>query len=114
MTKFIKQYPFVRIDLKEYGSDIIESLLLEGGIDLAGLTTYSKHEELQYILVEDEDLVLLTSKNSAIAKRISSGTPIDITEVHCTTVRHGRTTMIRPCTLTIKRIKFPFSRKGVR
>ena len=80
LPKFIKQYPFVRIDLKEYGSDIIESLLLEGGIDLAGLTTYPKHEELQYILVEDEDLVLLTSKNSAIAKRISSGTPIDITE----------------------------------
>ena len=77
LPKFIKQYPFVRIDLKEYGSDIIESLLLEGGIDLAGLP---KHEELQYILVEDEDLVLLTSKNSAIAKRISSGTPIDITE----------------------------------
>ncbi len=80
LPKFIKQYPFVRIDLKEYGSDIIESLLLEGGIDLAGLTTSPKHEELQYILVEDEDLVLLTSKNSAIAKRISSGTPIDITE----------------------------------
>lgn len=40
----------------------------------------SKHDELNYILIEDEELVLLTSKKSDIARRIPSGTQIDIRE----------------------------------
>jgi DNA-binding transcriptional LysR family regulator len=64
----------------EQGSSFTEDLLLDGTIDLACLTTYPKYEELSYHLVEQEDLVLLTSRNSDIAQRIPSGTPIDITE----------------------------------
>lgn len=55
-------------------------MLLEGSIDLACLTTYPKQEELNYILIEDEDLVLLTSRNTDLARRIPSGTPIEISE----------------------------------
>lgn len=66
--------------MEEHGSGTTESLVLEGAVDFACLTTYPKHEELEYILVETEELVLLTGKNSAIAKRIPAGTPIDITE----------------------------------
>jgi len=80
LSKFQKQYPYVNIDLKEGGSSITENRVLEGSVDLACLTTYPKHDELHYILVEDEELALLTSKNSGLAKRIPSGTPIDITE----------------------------------
>lgn len=80
LPRFMKQYPYVDIDLHEHGSSITESMLLEGAIDLACITTYPKHEELNYILIEDEDLVLLTSRNTDLAKRIPSGTPIEISE----------------------------------
>ncbi len=80
LPRFQKQYPFVSLKLMEYGSATLESMVLEGSLDLACLTTYPKHEELRYTLIEDEDLVLLTSKNTDIAKRISSGTEISILE----------------------------------
>lgn len=80
LPKFKEKYPFVDIQVQEHGSATTEALVLEGGVDFACLTTYPKHEELEYILVENEELVLLTSQNSDIARRIPSGTPIDITE----------------------------------
>lgn len=80
LPKFREKYPFVNVEVHEHGSATTESLVLEGGVDFACLTTYPKHEDLEYILVETEDLVLLTSKNSKIARRIPDGTPIDITE----------------------------------
>jgi DNA-binding transcriptional LysR family regulator len=80
LPKFRSLYPLVKMKIYEQGSNDTEERLLEGTIDLACLTTYPKYEELSYHLVEQEDLVLLTSRNSAIAKRIPAGTPIDITE----------------------------------
>lgn len=80
LPKFKEKYPFVTVEVHEHGSATTESLVLEGGVDFACLTTYPKHEELEYILVETEELVLLTSRNSRIARRIPDGTPIDITE----------------------------------
>lgn len=47
LPRFMKQYPYVDIDLQEHGSAITESMLLEGSIDLACLTTYPKQEETQ-------------------------------------------------------------------
>lgn len=73
-------YPMVNLDLTESGSAVIESMVLEGALDLACLTAYPKYEELNYILIEQEDLVLLASKNTSIAKRIPSGSEISITE----------------------------------
>lgn len=80
LPKFTKMYPHVKIDLREGGSATTENWVLEGSVDLVCLTTSPKYDELHYILVEDEELALLTSKNSDLAKRIPSGTPIDITE----------------------------------
>ncbi len=80
MPKFIQRYPHVEVQILENGSATIESLVLEGAVDFACLTTHPRHEELEYILVENEDLVLLTGRGSNIAKRIPAGTPIDITE----------------------------------
>lgn len=80
LPKFFKLYPHVEIELKEYGSTITENLVLDGSVDLACMTTLPKHDELKYIIVENEELVLLTSKNTNLAKRIKPGTPISITE----------------------------------
>lgn len=80
LPRFKAVYPHVDIQVFEHGSATTESLILEGSVDFACLTTYPRHEELEYILVETEDLVLLTSRRSALANRIPAGTPIDITE----------------------------------
>ncbi len=80
LPRFRKMFPGVSLELSEHGSATIETMLLEGSLDLACLTTYPKHEELHYMLIEDEELVLFTSKNTAIAKRIPSGSEISITE----------------------------------
>lgn len=80
LPKFFNLYPHVEIDLREHGSTTTEKLVLDGEVDIACMTTVPKHDELKYLMVENEELVLLTSKNTALAKRIPDGTPIDITE----------------------------------
>lgn len=80
LPRFKEKYPHVELEIFEHGSATIESMVREGSVDLACLTTYPKYEELQYTLIEDEDIVLLTNHHSSIAKRIPPGTPIDITE----------------------------------
>lgn len=80
LPRFYAKYPHVKVDVRESGSTNTEAAVLDGNVDLACLTTYPKHEELNYILIEEEELVLLTSRNSQLAKRIPSGTPISITE----------------------------------
>lgn len=80
LPRFYAKYPHVKVDVRESGSANTEAAVLNGNVDLACLTTYPKHEELNYILIEEEELVLLTSRNSQLAKRIPSGTPISITE----------------------------------
>ncbi len=80
LPRFIRLYPDVEVQIQEFGSATLESMVLEGRVDFACLTTFPHHEELEYILIETEDLVLLTGRDSAIARRIPAGTPIDITE----------------------------------
>lgn len=80
LPRFHARYPHVKLDVRESGSANTEAAVLDGTVDLACLTTYPKHEELNYILIEEEELVLLTSRNSQLAKRIPSGTSISITE----------------------------------
>jgi DNA-binding transcriptional LysR family regulator len=78
--RFHKLFPMVELKLSEFGSATVENMVLEGALDLACTTTYPKHEELHYILIEDEELVLLSGRNTSLAKRIPSGTEISITE----------------------------------
>ncbi|MDO4267941.1 MAG: LysR family transcriptional regulator [Eubacteriales bacterium] len=80
LPRFHALYPHVHLDILESGSSKTEAAVLEGEVDLACLTTTPRHESLHYILIEEEELVLLTSRNSALARRIPSGTPISITE----------------------------------
>ena len=78
--RFHARYPTVNLKLTESGSDALETMLLNHQLDLACLTTSAKTNPLNYILVSREELVLLASKNTALAGRIEDGTPIDIRE----------------------------------
>lgn len=62
LPKFFKMYPYVDVEVFEQGSGLMENMVLDGTVDMACMTTTARHTELKYILVENEDLVLLTSK----------------------------------------------------
>lgn len=76
LPRFMKKYPFVDHSIcMNMVRPSRNAMLIEGSIDLACITTYPKHEELSYTLIEDEDLVLLTSRNTDLARRNSRPEP---------------------------------------
>lgn len=80
LPKFRELYPFVSLQIFEHGSRHLESMILDGSVDIACPTTSPKYEELNYILIKTEELVLLAGNQTDLACRIPSGTPIEITE----------------------------------
>lgn len=74
------RYPEVTIQLTESGSDSLESMLLNHRLDIACLTTSAKTNLLKYILIAEEQIVLLAEKNTGLARRIPDRTVIDIGE----------------------------------
>lgn len=80
LPRFYRLYSNVDIAVYEQGSGLMENMILDGTVDIACMTTTARHSDLKYILIENEELVLLANKNTAIAGRIPSGTPIPITE----------------------------------
>lgn len=89
---YAQRHPYVKIELHEHGSDTLEQLVSEGVCDLALITTTPKRKELNYILLEAEEIVLMADKDTDIARRIEDGTSIDIMEAaneSFVTLRHG-------------------------
>lgn len=80
MPVFRQRYPHIKLKILEAGSNITENEVLNGGVDLAVLTTTPTNDELKYELVETEDVVLVANKMTTLAQRIKGGTPIHITE----------------------------------
>ena len=78
--RFKKRFPHVEIELHEQGSATMEKSVLEGAVGIALLTTFPKHADLYYDLIQEEQLVLIVNRDCALAKRIRPGTPIDIIE----------------------------------
>ena len=70
----------MEIELHEQGSATMEKSVLEGEVGIALLTTFPKHADLYYDLIQEEELVLIVNRDCALAKRIRPGTPIDILE----------------------------------
>ena len=58
----------------------MEKSVLEGEVGIALLTTFPKHADLYYDLIQEEQLILIVNRDCALAKRILPGTPIDIIE----------------------------------
>ena len=78
--RFKKRFPHVGLELHEQGSATMEKSVLEGEVVIALLTTFPRHEELVYDLIQEEKLVLIVNRECELAKRIAPGTPIDILE----------------------------------
>ena len=78
--RFKKRFPHVGLELHEQGSATMEKSVLEGEVGIALLTTFPRHEELVYDLIQEEKHVLIVNRECELAKRIAPGTPIDILE----------------------------------
>ena len=78
IPEFIKRYPYVKIELLEYGSDTLERLTAEGQCDLGLITTAVKPNRLNYVLIENEQVVLMAARSTELAHRFEDGQPIDI------------------------------------
>ncbi len=68
IPEFAKFYPRVRIDLMEHGSTTLEKMLHDGMCDLALITTEPKYTDLEYDLLETEEVVLVAAKKSEFAR----------------------------------------------
>lgn len=73
---FIGQYPNVTLEMTESGSATLEQLLQAGEIDLALAALESTSTSLAYQLIEKETIGILAGRDSAIARRLVSGTPV--------------------------------------
>lgn len=81
VPEFANRYPYVKVELVEYGSDTLERLTAEGECDIAFLTTDEKpNNRLSYALIENEEVVLMAARSTELAHRHPDGEPIDITE----------------------------------
>lgn len=78
---FNREYPKVSIELTESASANLESLLLKGQIDLALAATEPTESNLTYELIEKESIGILAGRDSYIAQRLPSGTPICLKDV---------------------------------
>lgn len=77
---FCSQYPNVTLELTEAGSARQEELLRTGAIDLALAALESTGANLAYELIERENIGILAGKDSGIARRNISGTPVELEE----------------------------------
>ncbi len=78
IPEFTRRYPLVKISLTEQGSDTLEKLLHEGMCDLALITTDPKYADLEYVLLEAEEVILMAALDSPLAGAYPDGAEIDI------------------------------------
>lgn len=75
---FAGQYPNVSLEMTESGSATLERLLQAGEIDLALAALESTSTGMAYQLIEKETIGILAGRDSAIARRLVSGTPVTL------------------------------------
>lgn len=80
VPEFARLYPYVKLELVEYGSDTLERMTSEGQCDIALVATTEKPNKLSYVLIENEQVVLMAARSTDLAHRFEDGTPIEITE----------------------------------
>jgi DNA-binding transcriptional LysR family regulator len=84
----------VTLEIRESGSNGLEDLLRRGEIDLALAAIESTSPHMTFELIEKETIGILAGRDTAVAKRMISGTPISIQDVKdekfvCLTTSHS-------------------------
>ena len=75
---YMRMYPFVNIELVEFGSHTLEQLVKDGECDIAFVTTEPHFHQLEYRLLENEQLALVACKQTALAQRHPDGAAIEL------------------------------------
>lgn len=78
MPWFAAQFPHVTLEITERGSANLEELVLQGQVDLALAVIESISPRLNYELIEEEVIGVLTGEHAGLAGRFPSGTPITL------------------------------------
>lgn len=78
MPWFAAQFPHVTLEITERGSAHLEELVMSGEVDLALAALESVSPQMTYQLIEREVIGVLAGKNSQLALRLPSGTPITL------------------------------------
>lgn len=81
IPKFAAQFPKVKVELVESGSDTLDAMLKAGKIDLALAATEATNPEMVYELIEQETIGILAGRDTRITRKLTSGTPITIEDV---------------------------------
>lgn len=96
LPRFFRLYPSVELEVEETGSSSMNQLVLGGKVDLALLLSRSQVlEELTYVTLCRERLLLFAGPRTALARRIPPYTGITIDEAReeqFVSVRHGHGT----------------------
>ena len=80
-TTFIKEYPQVNLKVIQTGSHDIEKMLLDGSLDLGLVRIPPDNPMLDYILLEEDALVIITGRDSDFAKRHLDMDKIDFSDI---------------------------------
>lgn len=80
LPDFNAAYPDVQLEVCEGSASRLEHMLLRSELDMALLTADRQNPSLEYRQIASEEIVLLAGKNTALAKRIASGSTIGLRE----------------------------------
>ena len=80
IPEYVRMYPYIKVELVEHGSDTLERMTSEGQCDIALVATREKPNKLRYVLIENEQVVLMAARSTELAHRFEDGDPIEITE----------------------------------
>lgn len=72
IPKFKEKYPNIEINLIENHSSDLEHLLLNSDADIAILNTPITNKDIDYIVLGDEEIVLLASETHPLAKKLKN------------------------------------------
>lgn len=81
IPEFTQRYPNVKIELTESGSDALDEMIQQGRIDLALAAVEPGSANLAYELLEKETIGILAGKDSKLARKLPSGTPVTMADL---------------------------------
>lgn len=77
---FSKEYPNVVVELTECGSELLDSMMQQGKLDLALAAVESTGADMTYELLGRETIGILAGRDSKLARKLPSGTPVTVVD----------------------------------